>query len=134
MDKRVQRHAVPITCHQGVRRNFQLGDACTAHQCHFDCRWRYSLGCTLENEKLNKSKFSKPAYHDILFGDVEYTIVDFDVLDGWVSFHHSLHWLLAELLKNVDMLSEESVKSGRRHERAGLVYTNRDRGRCSHTD
>ena len=65
--------------------------------------------CTLENDKLDKSKFSKPAYHDVLFGDVEYTIVDFDILEGWVSFHHSLHWLLAELLKNVDILSEESL-------------------------
>ena len=65
--------------------------------------------CTLENDKLDKNKFSKPVYHDVLFGDVEYTIIDFDVLDGWVSFHHSLHWLLAELLKNVDILSEESL-------------------------
>ena len=64
---------------------------------------------TLANDKLDKNKFSKPAYHDILFGDVEYMAVDFDVLEGWVSFHHSLHWLLAELLKNVDILSEESL-------------------------
>ena len=35
--------------------------------------------------------------------------MDFDVLDGWVSFHHSLHWLLAELLKNVNILSEEPL-------------------------
>lgn len=63
----------------------------------------------LANDKLDENKFSKPAYHDVLFGDVEYTIVDFDVLDGWVSFYHSLHWLLAELLKNVDVLSEESL-------------------------
>lgn len=65
--------------------------------------------CTLANDKLDRNKFSKPAYHDVLFGDVEYTIVEFDVLEGWVSFHHSLHWLLAELLKNVDILSEESL-------------------------
>ncbi|KAH0838891.1 hypothetical protein J3R83DRAFT_7318 [Lanmaoa asiatica] len=65
--------------------------------------------CTLTNDKLDRNKFSKPAYHDVLFGDVEYTIVEFDVLEGWVSFHHSLHWLLAELLKNVDILSEESL-------------------------
>ena len=65
--------------------------------------------CTLTNDKLDKNKFSKPVYHDVLFGDVEYTIVEFDVLEGWVSFHHSLHWLLAELLKNVDILSEESL-------------------------
>ncbi|KAF9235714.1 hypothetical protein BU15DRAFT_51032 [Melanogaster broomeanus] len=65
--------------------------------------------CTLTSEKLDKNKFSKPVYHDIAFGDVEYTIVEFDVLEGWVSFHHSLHWLLAELLKHIDILSEESL-------------------------
>ncbi|KAG8220614.1 hypothetical protein J3R82DRAFT_2867 [Butyriboletus roseoflavus] len=65
--------------------------------------------CMLENDKLDRNKFSKPAYHDVLFGNVDYTIVEFDVLEGWVSFHHSLHWLLAELLKNVDILSEESL-------------------------
>ena len=54
--------------------------------------------CTLANDKLDKNKFSKPAYHDVLFGDVEHTTVDFDVLEGWVNFRHSLHWLLAELL------------------------------------
>jgi E3 ubiquitin-protein ligase UBR1 len=65
--------------------------------------------CTLTSEKLDKAKFSEPVCHDVLFGDVEYTIVDFDVLEGWVSFHHSLHWLLAELMKHVDILSEESL-------------------------
>ena len=47
--------------------------------------------CTLTNDKLDKNKFSKLAYHNVLFGDVKYTIVEFNVLEGWVSFHHSLH-------------------------------------------
>ncbi|KAF7295603.1 E3 ubiquitin-protein ligase [Mycena indigotica] len=34
----------------------------------------------------------------------QYTLVKFDVSSGPVSFHHSLHWLLAELLKHVDVL------------------------------
>ncbi|KAF7331631.1 E3 ubiquitin-protein ligase [Mycena kentingensis (nom. inval.)] len=33
-----------------------------------------------------------------------YSIVKFDVSSGAVSFHHSLHWLLAELLKHVEVL------------------------------
>ena len=49
--------------------------------------------CTLTNDKLDKNKFSKLACHDVLFGDVKYLIVEVDVLEGWVSFHHSLHWL-----------------------------------------
>ncbi|KAG6370236.1 hypothetical protein JVT61DRAFT_12391 [Boletus reticuloceps] len=35
--------------------------------------------CTLENDKLDKNKSSKLAYHNVLFGDVECTIVEFDV-------------------------------------------------------
>ena len=65
--------------------------------------------CTLANDKLDKEKFSEPAFHAVVFGDVEYEIIEFDVLEGWVSFHHSLHWLLAELLKHVDILSEASL-------------------------
>ncbi|KAI6020986.1 hypothetical protein BKA83DRAFT_4293656 [Pisolithus microcarpus] len=65
--------------------------------------------CTLNNDKLDKNKFSAPAFHTVVFGDVEYMVIDFDVLEEWVSFHHSLHWLLAELLRHVDVLSEESL-------------------------
>ncbi|KAH7884205.1 hypothetical protein F5I97DRAFT_1672195 [Phlebopus sp. FC_14] len=65
--------------------------------------------CTLTNDKLDKEKFSAPKFHGVLFGTAGFTIVEFDVLGGWVSFHHSLHWLLAELLKHVDILSEESL-------------------------
>ncbi|KAH7907045.1 hypothetical protein BJ138DRAFT_1015142, partial [Hygrophoropsis aurantiaca] len=65
--------------------------------------------CTLATDRLDTHKFSAPVFHDVNFGGVNYEIVDFDVLEGWVSFHHSLHWLLAELLKHVDTLAEESL-------------------------
>jgi hypothetical protein len=45
-----------------------------------------------------------------MFGNTSYHIIQFDVMAGWVSFHHSLHWLLAELFKHVDILSEDSLK------------------------
>jgi E3 ubiquitin-protein ligase UBR1 len=61
---------------------------------------------------------SKPALkigpivtHDVQFGDLSYHTVDFDVLEGWVSFHHSLHWLLAELFKHVDLLANEKMRN-----------------------
>lgn len=66
--------------------------------------------CTLSTDRLDKNKFSKPMLHEVEFGDARYQIVDFNVLEGWVSFHHSLHWLLADLMKHVDILSEESLK------------------------
>ncbi|KAM6497717.1 hypothetical protein JOM56_005665 [Amanita muscaria] len=65
--------------------------------------------CDFEEERLDRAKFSPIAYHDVIFGEAKYTIVDFSVLDGWVSFHHSLHWLLAELFKHVDLLDEQAI-------------------------
>jgi E3 ubiquitin-protein ligase UBR1 len=66
--------------------------------------------CTLSDNRLDRTKFESIQFHDVTFGDAEYQIIQFDVLDGWVSFHHSLHWLLAELFKHVDILSEESLR------------------------
>jgi E3 ubiquitin-protein ligase UBR1 len=68
-----------------------------------------SAVCNFEEERLDKSKFGPILYHDVIFGDASYRIVDFNVLEGWVSFHHSLHWLLAELFKHVDLLDEEAI-------------------------
>ncbi|EGN92926.1 hypothetical protein SERLA73DRAFT_163768 [Serpula lacrymans var. lacrymans S7.3] len=68
------------------------------------------LVCTLANGRLDRAKYSLPSFHEVVFGDAAYTIIDFDVLNGWISFHHSLHWLLADLLKHVDILSEDSLK------------------------
>ncbi|KAK7047224.1 E3 ubiquitin-protein ligase ubr1 [Paramarasmius palmivorus] len=67
--------------------------------------------CTLNEDRLDRSKFNPITFHEVVFGDTSYNVVDFDVLDGWVSFHHSLHWLLAELFKHVDLLSEESLRT-----------------------
>lgn len=67
--------------------------------------------CTLAEERLDRTKFSEPAFHDVEFGGKLYTTFEFDVSEGWVSFHHSLHWLLAELLKHADLLSEDGLKT-----------------------
>lgn len=65
--------------------------------------------CTLAEDRLDHDKFSQISFHEITFGDTAYRIIDFDVLEGWISFHHSLHWLLAELFKHVHLLTEERV-------------------------
>ena len=54
-------------------------------------------------------KFPIPRMHNVIFGSTPYNLVDFNVMEGWVSFHHSLHWLLAELFKHVDILSTPSL-------------------------
>ncbi|KAG7090500.1 hypothetical protein E1B28_009613 [Marasmius oreades] len=66
--------------------------------------------CTLNEDRLDRTKFPPIVFHEVAFGDASYNIINFDVLEGWVSFHHSLHWLLAELFKHVDLLTEEKLK------------------------
>ncbi|KAG8874612.1 hypothetical protein FRB97_005779 [Tulasnella sp. 331] len=65
--------------------------------------------CTLSNEQLDKAKYSPITFFTVEFGDAEYQIIQFDVLSQWVSFHHSLHWLLAELFKHVHLLSDDPL-------------------------
>ncbi|OSX68023.1 hypothetical protein POSPLADRAFT_1129207 [Postia placenta MAD-698-R-SB12] len=62
------------------------------------------------DEQRDITRFPPVLFHDVNFGDTPYQVVDFDVMEGWVSFHHSLQWLLAELFKHVDILSEESLR------------------------
>ncbi|KAG2337077.1 hypothetical protein BDR05DRAFT_1048825 [Suillus weaverae] len=59
----------------------------------------------------SSSLITQPSYTKKVFkvDAALYQIVDFNVLEGWVSLHHSLHWLLADLLKHVDILLEESL-------------------------
>ena len=67
--------------------------------------------CTLAEDRLDRAKFSGPTFHWVEFRGVRYNTLEFDVSEGWVSFHHSLHWLLAELLKHVDLLSEAALQT-----------------------
>ncbi|KAH9982124.1 hypothetical protein BGW80DRAFT_1247094 [Lactifluus volemus] len=67
------------------------------------------MSVTLSDERLDRTKFNPIAFHEVKFGSAIYSVILFDVLDGWVSFHHSLQWLLAELFKHVDTLSEQSL-------------------------
>lgn len=62
------------------------------------------------DESRDVTRFPPVAFHEVIFGDATYQIVDFDVMEGWVSFHHSLQWLLAELCKHVDILSADSLQ------------------------
>ena len=66
--------------------------------------------CMLEDPRLDKTKFQSVEFHDVTFGGNVYQIVKFDVTEGWISFHHSLHWLLAELLKHVELISDDALK------------------------
>lgn len=66
--------------------------------------------CTLADERLDKTKFKPIEFHDISFGGKTFQIIDFDIMEGWISFHHSLHWLLAELLKHTNSLSDDSLQ------------------------
>ncbi|OCH94170.1 hypothetical protein OBBRIDRAFT_884943 [Obba rivulosa] len=64
----------------------------------------------LTDEQRDTTRFPPISFHSVTFGDHRYQVVEFDVMEGWVSFHHSLQWLLAELIKHVDILSEDSLR------------------------
>ncbi|CAE6372048.1 unnamed protein product [Rhizoctonia solani] len=66
--------------------------------------------CTLSEPHLDPSKYSVK-WHQVQFGSNEHQVLQFDVANEWVSFHHSLHWLLAELLKHEELLEEENLKN-----------------------
>ncbi|CEL59965.1 E3 ubiquitin-protein ligase UBR1 [Rhizoctonia solani AG-1 IB] len=66
--------------------------------------------CTLSEPHLDPSKYSVK-WHQVNFGTSEYQVLQFDVASEWVSFHHSLHWLLAELLKHEELLEENELKN-----------------------
>ncbi|KAG8733420.1 hypothetical protein FRC11_006379 [Ceratobasidium sp. 423] len=66
--------------------------------------------CTLSEPHLDPTKYSVK-WHQVQFGSQEHQVLQFDVASEWVSFHHSLHWLLAELLKHEELLEEDKLKS-----------------------
>ncbi|KAF8910386.1 hypothetical protein CPB85DRAFT_1413971 [Mucidula mucida] len=68
--------------------------------------------CTLAEDRpsLDRTKYLPILFHKVWFGDTCYEVIKFDVAEGWTSFHHSLHWLLAELWKHVGLLGEEQLR------------------------
>lgn len=64
----------------------------------------------LVDESRDSTRFPPVVFHEVIFGDAPYQAVEYDVMEGWVSFHHSLQWLLAELFKHIDVLSESSLR------------------------
>ncbi|KAI0651382.1 hypothetical protein C8Q79DRAFT_932987 [Trametes meyenii] len=61
---------------------------------------------TVVDDRRDQARFPPVVFHEVVYGETTYKIIDFDVMDGSISFHHSLQWLLAELFKHVDILDE----------------------------
>ncbi|KAI0367458.1 hypothetical protein BV20DRAFT_970410 [Pilatotrama ljubarskyi] len=66
---------------------------------------------TVVDDRRDLARFPPVAFHEVVYGETTYKIIDFDVMDGSISFHHSLQWLLAELFKHVDILDGVSLRS-----------------------
>lgn len=67
--------------------------------------------CTLQEPRLDRLKYRSIIPHVVEFNNATYKVVKFDVLEGWISFHQGLHWLLSELFKHVELLSSESLQT-----------------------
>ncbi|KAH9850612.1 hypothetical protein C2E23DRAFT_734790 [Lenzites betulinus] len=77
-----------------------------------DTVMHHILKCiAIVDDRRDQARFPPVAFHHVLFGETTYKIVEFDVMDGYISFHHSLQWLLAELFKHVDTLDEEPLRT-----------------------
>jgi E3 ubiquitin-protein ligase UBR1 len=69
------------------------------------------LVCTMsQDHRRDRNRYSAVVFHKVNFAGAGYTVVKFDVAEGWVSFHHALHWLLAELLKHVHLLTDDRLR------------------------
>lgn len=60
-------------------------------------------------ERLDRMQYFAPSFHAVSFNKATYHVIAFDVLTGWISFHNSPHWLLAELFKQIHLLEDKSV-------------------------
>lgn len=65
--------------------------------------------CSMEEARLDPAYYSPPSFHTVIFNKNLYHVIDFNVLSGWVSFHNSPHWLLAELFKQAHLLGEQAL-------------------------
>ncbi|PWN37144.1 uncharacterized protein FA14DRAFT_159326 [Meira miltonrushii] len=61
------------------------------------------------------------AFNRINFAGVSYHIIDFTVESMGVSFHHPMHWMLAEMLKSVNKLDYEFLHQMRKEKLADLI-------------
>ena len=67
-----------------------------------------------EDKDNNLSSLREPEFHDVIFPAnpyfISFRVVKFEVASQPVSFHHPIHWFLAELLENVNLLDDELLK------------------------
>lgn len=61
------------------------------------------------------------AFSRITFAGHSYHIIDFAVESMGVSFHHPMHWLLAEMLKSVNKLDYDFLRQMRKERLADLI-------------
>ncbi|RHZ54062.1 hypothetical protein Glove_431g29 [Diversispora epigaea] len=66
-----------------------------------------------EDKDNNSPSLREPEFHDIIFPKnpyfLSFRVVKFEVASQHVSFHHPLHWFLAELLEHVGLLDDDML-------------------------
>ena len=66
---------------------------------------------TAVDDRRDMARFPPVDFHEVVYGETTYKVINFDVMDGSISFHHSLQWLLAELFKHVDLFDESLLQT-----------------------
>ncbi|KAI8058400.1 hypothetical protein BDF22DRAFT_665495 [Syncephalis plumigaleata] len=67
------------------------------------------------SHRRHKQSLPSPEFHTVELADSPYQVIRYRVSLQGVSFHHPMHWLLAELLRFVHLLDETSLKSTEWH-------------------
>ncbi|KDN52254.1 hypothetical protein K437DRAFT_243984 [Tilletiaria anomala UBC 951] len=65
-------------------------------------------------------------FHTVPFGGRSFQIIDFAVDTQATSFHHPMHWLFAEMLKHVNVLSGENIAALGKSSLADLLVSDVD--------
>jgi hypothetical protein len=63
------------------------------------------------SHRRRRQSLPSPEFHTVELADNHYQVIRYRVSLQGVSFHHPMHWLLAELLRFVHLLDETSLKS-----------------------
>ncbi|CAJ0823623.1 3994_t:CDS:10 [Entrophospora sp. SA101] len=75
---------------------------------------KYSYYTRIEDSEDNSIMLRDSDFHDVMFPQNPYSptyrVIKFDVSSQPVSFHHPLHWFLAQLIENVELLDEDLLK------------------------
>ncbi|UZJ54429.1 hypothetical protein CBS101457_003749 [Exobasidium rhododendri] len=93
-----------------------FGEAYVKASCHeLDRALNLAMSMTLQSSmNLHRNDpdiHSAITFHQVTYADASFLVIDFAVETLGVSFHHPMHWLLAEMLKHVHKIDHHYLQT-----------------------